>query len=70
MIHCELAGMFGPEATAIACGFLFIARGLPSGLAGFLFSASADALITPAAIVDFVVVISIDGTGILAADFA
>jgi hypothetical protein len=62
--------MFGPETTAIACGFLFVTCSLPSWLRGSLSFASADTLITPATIVDFVVVISIDGTGILAADLA
>jgi len=62
--------MLGTETTSITCGFLFITCGLPSRLCGFLFFASTDALIASTAIVDFIVVISIDGTGILAADLA
>jgi hypothetical protein len=62
--------MLGTETTPIACGFLFVTCCLPSGLGGFLFFASTHALITPTAIVDFVVVISIDGPGILATDLA
>ena len=70
MPYCELAGMPGTESTAITGGLFPVTRGLPSWHVGFQFPATTDTGITSAAIVDFVTMIAIDGSWLLAADLA
>jgi hypothetical protein len=70
MPNRELAGMPGTESTAIAGGLFPITRGLPSRHPGFKFPATADAGITSAAIIDFVMVIAIDGSRLFGAYLA
>jgi len=65
MPYRELAGVPGTESAAIAGGLFPITCGLPSRHSGFQFPATTDAGITSAAIVDFVMVIAIDGSRLL-----